>query len=90
MAAPAPAIGHATITGATIYYINDVPATWADLKSELTVLEGFVTAWNADKPVSLCAQPAYQFIHLSHVLCRTTIRGYLAQQSPLRRSPIWS
>lgn len=42
--------GHAAITGATVYYLYDVPET-ADLKHELQVLQTFVAKWNADTPV---------------------------------------
>lgn len=44
--------GHAAITGATVYYLYDVPAT-ADLKHELEVLQSFVAKWNADTPVCI-------------------------------------
>ncbi|OJT02960.1 hypothetical protein TRAPUB_6499 [Trametes pubescens] len=44
--------GHAAITGATVYYLYDVPAT-ADLKHELEVLQSFVAKWNADTPDSI-------------------------------------
>lgn len=44
--------GHAAITGATVYYLYDVPET-ADLKHELQVLQSFVAKWNADTPVRI-------------------------------------
>jgi len=62
--------GFAKVTGGTIYYLYEPPRTIPKLKAELSVLEEFLGAWNADNTVSL----PFPFTSLSNGL--TTDSGY--------------
>ncbi|KAL0565055.1 hypothetical protein V5O48_016980 [Marasmius crinis-equi] len=49
--------GHAAIAGATVYYLHAAPTVTADLKNELTVLQSFLAAWNANEGDNPAEEP---------------------------------